>query len=45
MKTYDNTLVEWSVLHVEAIMQLLEGSLRATYFQVDDIVTCYLLTC
>jgi hypothetical protein len=37
MKTYDNTLAEWSLLHVEAIMELLEVGLRATYFQEDDM--------
>jgi hypothetical protein len=31
----DNTLVEWSVLQVEAIMELLKFCFRATYFQVD----------
>jgi hypothetical protein len=32
----DDTLVEQSVLHVKAIMELLEVCLRTTYFQVDD---------
>jgi hypothetical protein len=32
----DNTLTEWSVLKVDAIMELLEVCLRTTYFQVDD---------
>jgi hypothetical protein len=31
----DNTLVERSVLQVEAIMDLLEVCLKTTYFQVD----------
>jgi hypothetical protein len=32
----DDTLVERSPLQVEAIMELLDVSLRTTYFQVDD---------
>jgi hypothetical protein len=32
----DDTLAEWSVLQVKAIMELLEVCLRTTYYQVDD---------
>jgi hypothetical protein len=32
----NNTLAEWSVLEVQAMMELLEVSLRITYFQVKD---------
>jgi hypothetical protein len=32
----NDTLGEWSVLQVKAIMELLEICLRTTYFQVDD---------
>jgi hypothetical protein len=32
----DNTLAEWSVLQVEAILELLEVCLKTTYFQVDN---------
>jgi hypothetical protein len=32
----DDTLAERSALQVEAIMELLEVSLRTMYFQVDD---------
>jgi hypothetical protein len=32
----NDTLVEWSVLQVKAIMALLEVCSRMTYFQVDD---------
>jgi hypothetical protein len=31
----DDTLAEWSVLQVKALMELLEVCLRTTYFQVD----------
>jgi hypothetical protein len=34
-KLHNNTLAEWSVLQVEAIMELLEVCLKTTYFQVD----------
>jgi hypothetical protein len=33
----DDTLVERSILQVEAIVELLEVFLRTTYFQVDEI--------
>jgi hypothetical protein len=32
----DHTLTERSSLEVEAIMELLEGCLKTTYFHVDD---------
>jgi hypothetical protein len=32
----NDTLVEWSVLQVKAIVELLEVCLRTTYFRVDD---------
>jgi hypothetical protein len=32
----DDTLLEWSVLQIKTIMELLEGCLRTSYFQVDD---------
>jgi hypothetical protein len=32
----EDTLVEWSILQVEAIVELLEVCLRTTYLQVDD---------
>jgi hypothetical protein len=32
----NDTLMEWSVLQVEAIMELLEVCLRTTYFQMED---------
>jgi hypothetical protein len=33
----EDTLVEQSILQVEAIMELLEVCLRTTYFHVDEV--------
>jgi hypothetical protein len=32
----DDTLPNWSSLHIEDIMELLEVCVRTTYFQVED---------